>query len=116
MALFNHTPLYLPIKYDQSILDRFYKQIISSVPRIATYETTVDVPLMAIGTTTTVTNTVTGITTEDIIFVNQPDLGGIRLVSYRVVSNNTIDLFFWNPTGVAIDPAPSTFKLVSIRR
>lgn len=116
MALFNHTPLHLPTKYTEQLLDKFFRDIISHVPRIATYNTTVNVPSMAAGTTTTVSHTVTGISTEDIIYINQPDLGGVRLVSYRVTAIDTIDLFFWNPTAGTLDPAPATFKVAAVRR
>jgi hypothetical protein len=101
--------------YNQETHD-FLKKVTDFIPRIATFITTVDVPNIAAGATATVTITVNGITTEDIIYVNQPNLSGIALVTYRVTAANTVDLFFWNPTGGAINPASATFKLVAIRR
>lgn len=115
MALFNFTPLHLPIKFDTKVLDKFYRQIITHVPRIATYEITLDLPSFTGGEVKHVSVTVPGVITEDIVYANTPDLGDIHLICARVTSVNTIELVFWNDHG-AVDPPSTKVKIATIRR
>lgn len=116
MALFTFRPLHLSQKPEDVELKRFFSSVIESVPRFATYQVTVDVPSIPAGGTAVVLVGVTGVTTEDIILVNQPPLGGVVLISSSVSAADQVGMVFWNPSGAPVDPAPAVFKIASIRR
>lgn len=115
MALFNFHPLQLPSKITNNILEKFFRQIISHVPRIATYQVKIDLPSFTGGEVKHYTVTIPGLTLEDIIYANSSDLGDIHLICARVTATDTAEFTFWNDHG-AVDPPEKTFNVVAIRR
>ena len=119
MALFNYTPLHLPSGPMTLQLTKFFRQIITSVPRTATYEVELNVANVPANSTSQQNFTVVGLELDDIVYVNQPtNLATIYVLSAWVSAKDQVTMLFWNNSGGAVDP-PATgikFKLVSIRR
>ena len=86
------------------------------MPKISTYETSIDLASINATTYSAQTFTVTGLDINDIITVNPPSLtSGLYLVSYRVSSANTLSLVLYNSTGAPINEGAATFKIMACR-
>jgi len=60
---------------------------------------------------------ITGLSTNDAVFVNKPTLtAGIGIAGARCSAKNTLAITFINATGGAVDPAEETYTIVAIRR
>lgn len=87
-----------------------------TTPKIATYETTIDLASINASTYSVQTFTVTGLDVDDIITVNPPALtSGLYLVSYRVSAEDTLSLVLYNSTGGAINEASGVYKIMACR-
>lgn len=86
------------------------------MPKISTYETSIDLASINATMYSTQTFTVTGLDTNDIITVNPPALtSGLYLVSYRVSAADTLNLIMYNSTGAPINEGAVTFKIMACR-
>lgn len=86
------------------------------MPKVSTYETSIDLASINATTYSAQTFTVTGLDVDDIITVNPPALtSGLYLVSYRVSAANTLSLVFYNSTGGAINEPSGTYKIMACR-
>lgn len=62
------------------------------------------------------TFTVTGLTTADKVFVNQPALANsVGIAGARVSAADTLAIRFVNPTAGALTPASGTYTVLAIR-
>lgn len=89
----------------------------AKLPTIAFYSQSLDVASVAAITSAEQTFTVTGLTTDDRVFVNKPTLtAGLGVVNARVSAADTLALTFMNATAAAIDPAAEIYEIVAIRK
>ena len=80
--------------------------------RFGVVTASLDVASVAINTTAEQTFTVSGLTTDMMVFVNKPALNaGLGIVNARVSAANTLAISFVNATGGAIDPSAETYKI-----
>lgn len=64
----------------------------------------------------TQTFTVSGLTTDDVVIVNAPDLtDGLVVSNARVSSADTLELTFYNHTSSAIDESSATWDVIALR-
>lgn len=68
-------------------------------------------------TTSEQTFTVTGLTTNDVVYVNKPThQTGLGIVGCRVSAADTIAITFMNTTGGGITPTSETYEIIAIRK
>ena len=81
-----------------------------------TYKATIDPASVAANTESTQTFTVTGLTTDDAVFVCKPtDTANLYIRQAWVSAANTLSLKFYNDSGGAIDAGSEVYKVVAIR-
>jgi hypothetical protein len=79
-------------------------------------DVTIDAASVAANTSAEQTFTVTGLKTEDLVYVNKPSASaGLGVVNARVSAADTLALTFMNTTASPINPASETYKLIVIR-
>jgi len=72
----------------------------------------IDVASVAANTTAEQTFTVTGLTTDMMVFVNKPSVSaGLGICNARVSAANTLAITFNNNTAAPIDPAAETYLI-----
>lgn len=77
---------------------------------------TIDLASVAANTSAEQTFTVTGLSTDMMVFVNKSDLdAGIGIVNARVSAADTLALTIMNSTAGAVDAASETYKLFWIK-
>jgi len=113
-------PKHSPIDPSTKVIEiqwwRWFHLIAKWLPKIETYEVTLDPASVAANTTAEQTFTVTDLSTLDIVYVNAPALPtGLGIVNARVSATSTLALTFCNITASAIDPSSGTYTIVSIR-
>jgi hypothetical protein len=95
---------------------RWFSLITASYPKVRTYHATLNPALVAAGTTAEQTFSVTGLDTNDIVFVNKPSLtAGIGVVGARVSAADTLAITFVNATAGGIDPPSEQYSIVTVR-
>ena len=86
------------------------------IPFVRTYSVSLNLANVAANTVADQTLTVTGLTTNSIIFVNPPALTtGLILAHYRVSAADTLQLRMNNTTGGAINESAATWLIAEIR-
>lgn len=84
-------------------------------PRIRYYSLTANPTQVNANDGSTQTFTVTGLATNDIVFLNPSALeAGLILAWYRVSATDTLQVRFQNVTASNIDPASGTWHIVAI--
>ena len=77
---------------------------------------TLDANVTATNTTQETDVTVTGLTTDMMVFVNKPSHNaGVGIVNVRVKAADTLSIQYMNATGTGVDPASETYKLFWIK-
>lgn len=88
----------------------------SYVKQIRRYSQSLNPASVAANTVAEQTFTVTGLTTDDVVFVNNPTLtAGLGVAGVRVSAANTLAIRFVNATAAAIDEAAGTWLVIAIR-
>lgn len=96
---------------------KWLKRLADAFPKVNTYTVAITPTSVAANTSAEQTVTVTGLTTNDIVFVNKPSLdAGIALGNVRVSAANTLAITYVNVTGGALTPTTESYTVVSIRR
>lgn len=87
------------------------------VTKIAVYSPALTPAAVAANTTAEQTFTVTGLATNDKVFVNKPTAqAGLGIVGMRVSAANTLAITFSNNTAASITPAAGeTYQVVAMR-
>lgn len=81
-----------------------------------TYTVTINPASVSANTTSEQTFTVTGIKTDDMIYINKPThTAGLGIVNARVSAKDTIEITFMNATGSPIDPPSEDYLIKSAR-
>lgn len=95
---------------------KWFKRLQNVFPLVRTYSTSIAPASVDANTTAEQTFTVTGLNTNDIVYVNKPSLNaGIGIGNVRVTASNTIGITYVNPTADAITPTTETYKIVTVR-
>lgn len=95
---------------------RWFKRLQDAFPKIQTYTSALTPASVAANTTAEQTFTITGLNTNDLVFVNKPSAqAGLGVAGTRVASANTLGITYVNPTAGALTPTSETYKVVSIR-
>jgi hypothetical protein len=90
------------------------KTVSTEIKQVKVYSATIDPAEVAANTVVLEDFTVTGLTTDDKVVVNA-GIDTIGIGNVRVSAANTLRVTFINPTGLAINPASSTWKIIAIR-
>ena len=73
---------------------------------------TLDANVTATNTTQETDVTVTGLTTDMMVFVNKPSHNaGVGIVNVRVKAADTLSIQYMNATGTGVNPASESYKL-----
>lgn len=92
------------------------KRFSNAIPKIQTSTQTLTPVSVAANTTAEQTFTVTGLTTNDMVFVNKPSSqAGLGIVGTRVTATNTIGITYINATAGAITPTAEDYLIVTVR-
>ena len=107
--------------FPQSILNleawQWLTRVFDAFPKVSTYSVTLDPGSVSANTSAEQTFTVTGLRTNDIVYVNKPTAtAGLVVGGFRVTANDTLGITFGNLTGTPIDPASEEYLVVAIRR
>lgn len=95
---------------------KWFRRLRQAIPKVQTFEVTINPTSVNANTTSEQTVTVTGLTTSDIVFINKPShTTGLGIVNVRVSAANTLAVTFGNFTAAPIDAASETYKLVAVR-
>lgn len=95
---------------------RWFKRLRDVIPKFGLYEETLTPVSVAANTTVEQTFTVTGLTTNDLVFVNKPSSqAGLGIAGTRVTATNTLGITYINPTGGAIVPTSEDYKILTVR-
>lgn len=95
----------------------WFKLITDNSVYIRVYSVTLDPASIGATSEDTQTFTVTGLSTNDIIFLNPPALNaGIGIMYYRVSAADTLQIRFRNFTGGSVDIASATWNIIAIRK
>lgn len=87
-----------------------------AISQVKLYSQALDVASVAANTTAEQTFTVTGLTTDDLVFLNKPsNNAGLGIVNARVSAANTLAITFGNFTAAGIDPGSETYKIFAVR-
>jgi len=93
----------------------FWTQLIDSLPYVQSFSVTMDPGSMAANATTTVVATVNGVTTNDLICINQPSYTTGVIVTGFASAANTVTAIFMNDSGGVANPGSETYKVYAIR-
>lgn len=84
-------------------------------PRVRVYSVAINPTQVNANSESTQTFTVTGLATNDVIYLNSPALeAGIGIMYYRVSATDTLQVRFRNFTAGNIDPASGTWTIIAI--
>ncbi len=88
----------------------------TAITQVRVYSQALDPASVAALTTAEQTFTVTGLTTDDKVFVNKPtNTAGLGIVNARVSAADTLAITFGNFTAAPIDAASETYTITAIR-
>lgn len=92
------------------------KRLSNAFPKIQTSTQALTPVSVAANTTAEQIFTVTGLNTNDMVFVNKPSAdAGLGIVGTRVTAANTLGITYVNATAGALTPTAETYKIVTIR-
>lgn len=96
--------------------DRFLSLIVKAVPKVQTFQLTINPTSCAANTTTAQVFSCPGLTTRDIVCVNKPtNTAGLVIGNAFVSSDDNITIVFGNLTGSPIDPGSEVYLIVATR-
>lgn len=88
----------------------------TELKQVKVYVASLDPASVAATSVADQTFTVTGLTTDDTVFVNPPAMTAGMNVGYaRVSAADTLQVRFHNTTAVAIDEAAADWRIIAIR-
>lgn len=97
--------------------DIWFKMITDNFPYLRVYSESLDPAAVGATSESTQTFTVTGLSTNDVIYLNPPALDtGIGIMYYRVSAANTLQIRFRNFTAGSINPAAGVYNIIAIRK
>lgn len=109
-------PQSISVEFWDAYWVKWFKRLQDNFPKIETYTSALTPSSVAANTTAEQTFTVTGLNTNDLVFVNKPShQAGLGIANTRVSAANTIAITYINTTAGAITPTSETYKIVSIR-
>ena len=89
----------------------------TTIKKVVAYTPTLAPASVAAATVAEETFTVTGLTTDDIVVVNQPAISNATGVAgARVSAANTLAIRFVNPTAGALVPTSGVFTVLAFRK
>lgn len=92
------------------------KRLSDAFPKIQTVSLALTPVSVAANTTAEQTFTVTGLNTNDMVFVTKPSLdAGLGVTGARVTAADTLGITYVNATAVALTPTAEIYKIASIR-
>lgn len=98
-------------------LTRWLNSIYQNFPLMNVFEVTWNPDAVAANTSAEQTVTVTGLNTNDVVWVNKPTAtAGIGIVGARVSAKDTLAITFMNATGGSIDPGEETYRIGTLRK
>ena len=101
---------------DYPALGRWFRLLYGGFAKISTYSQELAPSSVAANTTAEQTFTVSGLSTNDVVFVNKPTLNaGVGIANARVSAADTLAITYINSTGGAVVPTTETYKIVAIR-
>lgn len=88
----------------------------STIKQIRVFTPSLDPSSVSNSSVSTQTFSVSGLTTNDTVIVNPPNLtNGLLVTNARVSSADTLELTFYNNTGSSIDESSATWRIIAIR-
>jgi len=97
--------------------EMWFKVIADNFPYLRVYSESLNPTAVGANSEDTQTFTITGLSTNDVVFMNPPALDtGIGIMYYRVSAADTLQIRFRNFTGGSINPAAGTYNIVAIRK
>ncbi len=88
----------------------------TALTQVRVYSQSLTTPSIAANTCTEEAVTVTGISSDDKIFVNPPAISGsASVVAARQSGSNTVALTYCNVAALSNQPRPGTYKFIAIR-
>lgn len=98
------------------IWDVWFRRITKAIPKVQTFQVTLDPASVNANSTSEQTFTVTGLTTKDIVTVNKPThTSGLTIGNARVSAADTLAITFQNSTGGSINPPSESYFVVATR-
>jgi len=95
---------------------KWLKRLSDAFPKFGLYSQSLSPSSVAANTTAEQTFTVTGLNTNDLVFINKPSLdAGLGVVNSRVSASNTLAVTYINATGGALTPSTETYKMLTVR-
>jgi len=95
---------------------RWFVQLVNVLAKIQTYSVTLNPPSIPAGDTYEDTVAVSGLETNDIIFLSKQTYdSGVAAVHARCSASGVLAVTFVNPTGSAVDPGEATYLVCAIR-
>ncbi len=106
---------------EEALLDPVWQRWLSAVAKSLDswqyIETAIDPAIVGANTVSRQTFTIAGLTTQDAVVVNPPDLtAGLEILNYRVTATDTLQITFWNSTGGSINAGSQTYTILAIRK
>lgn len=96
--------------------DRFLSLLVKAVPKVQTFQLTINPTSCSANTTNAQTFTCSGLTTRDIVKVNKPShTAGLTIANAFVGTDDILTIVFGNLTGSPIDPPSETYLVESTR-
>lgn len=100
-----------------AVWQRWFSAVAKSLDSWQYIEIALDPSAISANTVVRQTFTVAGLTLQDAVVVNPPDLvAGIEILNYRVTATDTLQITFWNTTGGSINPGSQTYTILAIRK
>lgn len=85
--------------------------------KIKHYETSINPASVSANSTSEQTFTITGLTTNDVVYINKPShTSGLIIGNVRVSTEDTIAITFANITGSPINASEETYEIIAIRK
>lgn len=97
-------------------LARWLRLLSGVIPKVSTYQSTLDPASVSANSESSQTFTVQGLRTNDVVIVNKPsDTANISISQYFVSDTDELTIKFRNHSGGAIDPPSEVYRIVTIR-
>ena len=98
-------------------LVKWAQRLQNTYPKVQTFDVVIDPPNMSADSDATLTVTLNGLTTNDIVYVNKPSVtAGVTIGNCFVSAANTLKIQLRNHNGGAANPPSETWLVVAIRR
>ena len=95
---------------------RWLRILTGAMPRVRTYQPTIDPASVSANSESQQTFTVTGLKTNDVVFVNKPsNTGGIGIINAYVSATDTLAIKFYNTSAGSVNPPSETYRVVAVR-